>query len=87
MTVAPVSAQTPQAGVGDIIVTAQKREQAVNKVGMTIQAATADTLQQRGITSPADLMKIVPGFTYTESLFVSNCSRGWQKWVAAADAF
>ncbi len=42
----------------EIVVTAQKREQSINDVGLTIQAATANTLQQRGIDSPADLGKL-----------------------------
>jgi iron complex outermembrane receptor protein len=55
----------------EIIVTAQKREQAINDVGMTIQAASGNTLDARGITGPADLSKLVPGFTYTESILVT----------------
>jgi outer membrane receptor protein involved in Fe transport len=55
--------------VGDIIVTAQKRSQRLQDVGLTIQAAEADVLADRGIGSPADLGKLVPGFTYTESLY------------------
>lgn len=54
-------------GVGDIIVTAQKREQAVNTVPMSIAAITADSLQEKGIAKPADLVKVVPGFNYTLS--------------------
>ena len=34
-----------QSGVGDIIVTAQKREQSINRVGLTISALSGDTLQ------------------------------------------
>lgn len=54
---------------GEIIVTAQKREQSINNVGMTIQAASAQTLENRGITDAADLNKLVPGFTATQSLY------------------
>lgn len=61
--------QEPTAPVGEIIVTAQKREQSINSVGMTIQAATADTLSKRGVKDVSDLVKIVPGFTSTESLY------------------
>ena len=53
---------------GDIIVTANKRAQSINDVGITIQAADAAVLADRGIGSPSDLGKLVPGFTYTESL-------------------
>lgn len=53
----------------EIVVTAQKREQNLNDVGLTIQAASAKTLAERGIQSMADLNKLVPGFTFTQSLY------------------
>ena len=62
---APAPADT--SGV-EIIVTANKHEQKLNSVGLTIQAATGAELQQRGIDGPADLGKLVPGFTFTQSL-------------------
>lgn len=58
-----------QSGFDDIIVTANKREQSVNSVGLTIQAASGQELSQRGITNIADLVKLVPGFTFTQSLY------------------
>lgn len=64
-------AQETKAGENDIVVTANKREQSINDVGMTIQAATADTLAARGIDSLNDLGKLVSGFTYTESLYTT----------------
>ena len=54
-------------GYGDIIVTAQKRAQAINDVGMSITAVTGDGLVARGITDTKDLVKAVPGFTYQET--------------------
>lgn len=62
-------ATTDDSSVGDIIVTAQKRAQSINDVGLTIQAASQDTLSQRGITGPADLGKLVSGFTFTQSTY------------------
>ncbi len=59
---APATTAGPDSG--DIIVTAQKREQSVNKVGMSITAQTGDQLLQQGIRSVADLAKVVPGFTF-----------------------
>ena len=65
---APQSAPAAEeGGVGDIIVTAQKREQSINKVGLTVQAIGADELQNRGIRSAEDLVRVVPGFTFTPS--------------------
>jgi outer membrane receptor protein involved in Fe transport len=50
--------------IGEIVVTAQKRSEDINKVGMAITAKTGDQLIEQGIRSTADLAKIVPGFTY-----------------------
>lgn len=63
------TAQNEEAAAGEIIVTANKREQSLNDVGLSIQAASGDELASRGITSPADLGKLVPGFTFTQSLY------------------
>jgi len=56
---------------GEIIVTAQKREQSINDVGLTIQAASADALSNRGIKDVGDLSKLVPGFLATSSTFAT----------------
>ncbi|NOX93656.1 MAG: TonB-dependent receptor [Alphaproteobacteria bacterium] len=52
-----------------IVVTAQKREQKLDEVGMSIDAFSADQLQDRGVSNPEDLIKLIPGFTYTRSQF------------------
>lgn len=62
-----VPAESDAANVTEIVVTAQKREQSVNKVGMSITAASGDELVQRGVSDARDLVKVVSGFTYTES--------------------
>ncbi|KEQ52029.1 TonB-dependent receptor [Sphingobium chlorophenolicum] len=54
-------------GITDIVVTAQKRSQSINSVGMSITAATGDALADRGVRSVDDLAKVVPGFTYQPS--------------------
>ena len=65
-------AQSAEGGsAGEIIVTANKREQSINDVGLTIQAATADTLADRGIKDVGDLSKLVPGFIATASTFAT----------------
>lgn len=58
---------TDSAPSNEIVVTAQKREQSINSVGMSITAASGDTLLARGVTGPADLTRVVPGFTFTAS--------------------
>lgn len=51
----------------EIIVTAQRREQTVNSVPMSITAIGGDQLVAQGINTTADLAKIVPGLTFTQS--------------------
>jgi iron complex outermembrane recepter protein len=60
-----------ESGLAEIVVTAQKREQSINNVPMSIQAVTGDTLSALGIASTADLEKLVPGFTATTSDFAT----------------
>jgi outer membrane receptor protein involved in Fe transport len=50
----------------EIVVTAQKRQESINDVPMSISAITGDELAQKGINSVADLVKIVSGFRYSE---------------------
>lgn len=61
--------QAAEPDANTIIVTANKREQALNDVGLTITAATSESLIERGIRGPDDLAKLVPGFTFTQSLY------------------
>jgi outer membrane receptor protein involved in Fe transport len=69
VTEAPGATPTAQATstLTEIVVTAQKREQRIDDVGATIQAATGQQLLDEGVRDPKDLSKIVPGFTYTQS--------------------
>lgn len=66
----PVSSST-QAGVAndddEIIVTAQRRAESINDVGMAVQAFEADTLQDLRITSVRDLTTVAPSFTVSQS--------------------
>lgn len=48
--------------IEEIVVTAQKREESINEVGMSIQAATGDRLNELGITDTSELFKVVSGF-------------------------
>lgn len=57
----------PEAGVAEIIVTAQKRSESINDVPMSISAASGEQLLKQGVKETRDLVKIVPGFNYSES--------------------
>ena len=50
-----------------IVVTAQKRRENINDVGMSITAASGDQLVQRGITDVADLTALEPSLQFTPS--------------------
>ncbi|WP_293969212.1 TonB-dependent receptor [Sphingomonas sp.] len=56
-------------GVGDIVVTAQKRSERINDVGISITALSGDALRNQGITQISDLTKVVPGLNYTRSSY------------------
>lgn len=72
-TSAPAATPEPQAddkgGVGDIIVTAQRRAQSINDVPISISAFSGDDLAARGVTDASDLGKLVTGFTFADSGF------------------
>lgn len=53
--------------IEEIVVTAQKREQKVDDVPISITALSGDSMRDRGIVSTADLVKAVPGFTVTQT--------------------
>ncbi|HKR46405.1 MAG TPA: TonB-dependent receptor plug domain-containing protein, partial [Paraburkholderia sp.] len=53
----------------EIVVTAQKKAETANRVGMSITALSEDTLAKRGVVTTADLAKVVPGFSYSNALY------------------
>lgn len=61
------SAGVEEPVAGEIIVTAQKRQQALNDVPMSINAISGDALVDRGVTDVQDLAKLTPGLSYVDS--------------------
>src|SRR5260370_22931748 len=59
--VATSEAQPSQ--IEEIVVTAQKRSQALSDVGLTVNVVNAEQLADRGVVNIADLAVAVPGFT------------------------
>ena len=49
--------------VAEVVVTAQKREQAINDVGLTVVAVSAERMQALAITDVSTLTKVVSGFS------------------------
>ncbi len=59
----------PSVSVTEIIVTAQRREQRLSDVPISVSAASAEMLQSAGVIDAADLGAVVPGFTAATSVF------------------
>ncbi len=53
--------------IEEIVVTAQKREQGINDVGITVNAFSAEQLDAYGVNTAEDLEQLVPGLTVTNS--------------------
>src|SRR5258708_7143321 len=55
---------SPSNEIGEIIVTAQRREESIQNVPITIHALTAETLTQLNVTTFEDYVKYVPNVTF-----------------------
>ena len=60
-------ATSADTGIQEIVVTAQKREESLNKVGLTVNVLSADALRDRQISSLQDLTAAIPSMSYAES--------------------
>ncbi|WP_157801318.1 TonB-dependent receptor [Sphingobium sp. LB126] len=54
-------------GLGEIVVTAQKREQKLQDVGLSVSAFDGAALDNAGVNAVTDLAKVVPGLDITPS--------------------
>jgi len=63
----PAGATTRPGALEEIIVTAQRRAESINKVGMAIQAIDGATIEALRVTSVRDLTTLVPSFTVSQS--------------------
>jgi iron complex outermembrane receptor protein len=70
-------------GIGEITVTAQRRNESIQKVPLTIQAFTGETLSQLHITTFDDLIKYTPNVTFGNNgpgqgaIFIRGLSAGF----------
>jgi iron complex outermembrane receptor protein len=65
---APVTPEIQDTGaIETVVVTAEKRSENVQDVGMSISAFSGDQLENRGITSMTDLAKFVPGLNILQT--------------------
>lgn len=69
-TAAPASADPAaqeDSGIAEIIVTAQRREQNLQDVPISVSAFGADAIREKGLTDVSRLEGLVPGFTFGRS--------------------
>jgi len=53
--------------VDDIVVTANKREEKLNAIGLSVTALSAKTLSERHIQTLDDIASVIPGLTFSHS--------------------
>src|SRR3954467_10123692 len=64
--------------ISEVVVTATRQSETVNKVPFTVQAVTQTILDQQGIKNASDLVRIVPGLNVaaTSSTLATFSIRG-----------
>lgn len=78
-----VEASSDEAAPGDIVVTANRRDQSLRDVPMTIQAFGTDTLSELNISSINELVKYTPNVTFSNNgpgngaIFMRGLSAGF----------
>ena len=65
--VEPVASETPDTGIADIVVTAQRREENLQRVPISVSAFGATEIKNKGLTDLSRLEGLVPGFTFGRS--------------------
>ena len=61
------AAASDESGISEIIVTAQRREQNLQDVPISVSAFGADAIKEKGLTDVSRLEGLVPGFTFGRS--------------------
>lgn len=83
---APTTADAVEAPAdGEIVVTAQRREQRLSEVPMSVSAFTAETLQSSGVVNSLDLQAVTPGLQFpVNGAFAQPTIRGIGTTVTSA---
>jgi len=66
-TPAPVTTDADQSQVKDIVVTAQRRSEKVDKVAIAITAISGDSLEEKKVVRQLDLQNAAPGLSITKA--------------------
>ena len=67
-TTGQAAAANDEGGLGEILVTAERRENNLQRVPIAVSAVTAATLQNRMLTETSDLQREVPGLRITPNI-------------------
>lgn len=92
LTSIPVYAQQSPNALEEVVVTAQRREQNLQDVPVSVTAFSGGELQQRNITSAVDYLALTPGVSFTEdgqtgSRGIGIAVRGVNSLVTGENAF
>ncbi|MBL0923317.1 MAG: TonB-dependent receptor [Sphingomonadaceae bacterium] len=80
------AASKDELAVEEIIVTAQKREQALQDVPLAVTAVDARLIEQRGITSIEDASRVVPNLVFLGGSDNSNASQIVLRGVSSSES-
>ncbi|MCC6826830.1 MAG: TonB-dependent receptor [Novosphingobium sp.] len=69
---APAYAEDAETGTGDIVVTAQRREESILRVPISITGFSTEQLDQQGIKDIRDLSRLAPSLQFTRTAGVSG---------------
>lgn len=70
----PASAFAQDLALEEIVVTAQKREESIQDIPVSVTAISADTIEALGIVTTGDVVRVAPTLTITESNNKTNSS-------------
>jgi outer membrane receptor for ferrienterochelin and colicin len=71
-------------GLEEVVVTATRETNTVNRVALSIAAVTQKTLDEQGIKSAQDLTRVVPGLNFTGAAGAGNGSTSATFSIAAS---
>jgi iron complex outermembrane receptor protein len=66
--VLPLTAAAQEGGLEEVVVTAERREASLQEVPVAVTALTMESLEQRFVTEPQDLMRLVPSLKMNNNI-------------------
>jgi len=69
------ASQAPQAGVGEVVVTARKQSENLQRVPVAVTSFSGNQLAQVGVRETTDLQRVVPSLTVAYTPINANTSQ------------